>query len=132
MERSADPPTQPAYPADEQLDRTSDDLTSAGVRPGPTRVVVPFPGDECIDESAAHGQFFEAKRVADHDRTRARSALGLLALFGVTTVFALVASMTPAWDHAKDALLIVQPPITLMLGSALTFYYLTIVRGRHD
>ena len=71
--------------------------------------------------------------LREQERMRTRFTRALLLVFGLVVAFALVASVTPYWANAKDALLITLPGITGFVGFAVGFYYLTVLwppRGR--
>ena len=79
------------------------------------------PTERPVDLDAIFGQ-----NLRDQERVRTGFTFGLLGLFVVVILFALVASVTPYWPNVKDALLIVLPAITGVLGSTVAFYYLTV------
>jgi hypothetical protein len=89
----------------------------------------PFPLEEEIDEASAIGQHFEEQSLQSHERTRSWFALGLLGLFGFTTVFPPIASLTDAWGSAKEAMQMVQPPVIFLVGGAISYYFLIVLRG---
>jgi hypothetical protein len=70
-----------------------------------------------------------AQNARDHERVRELITVGLLTCFVATIGFTLVASMTPAWPNAKESLLIVLPAVSGFFGSAITYYYLTVLTG---
>lgn len=71
-----------------------------------------------------------AENLRQQESMRTRFTLALLVLFGFVVGFTLIASLTPNWANAKDAVLIVLPTVTGLVGFAVGFYFMTIFGGR--
>jgi hypothetical protein len=94
---------------------------------------------EALDEADAHGaspqeqivdlRSILAQNLREQGAMRTRFTGALLLIFGLVIAFALIASITPYWMNAKDALLIVLPAVSGFLGFAVGFYYLTILES---
>jgi hypothetical protein len=92
---------------------------------------------EALDEADAFGeppreqvvdlQSILAENLREQGAMRTRFTGALLLIFGLVIAFSLIASVTPYWTNAKDALLIVLPAVSGFVGFAVGFYYLTIL-----